>query len=50
MTYRAIRKGFRVTEVPIVFVERLEGASKMSRRIVVEAVLAVPRLRLEVRS
>lgn len=49
MTYRAIRRGFRVTEMPIVFVERREGASKMSRAIVLEAVLAVPRLRLGVR-
>jgi dolichol-phosphate mannosyltransferase len=49
MTYRAIKKGFRVVETPIVFVERAEGVSKMSRRIVREAILAVPRLRFEVR-
>jgi len=47
LTYRAIKKGFRVVETPIVFVEREEGVSKMSRRIVVEAVLKVPMLRFE---
>ena len=50
MTYRALKKGFRVLEMPIVFVERTVGASKMSRRIVVEAMLKVPRLRWEIRS
>jgi dolichol-phosphate mannosyltransferase len=48
MTYRAIKKGFRVIETPILFVERLKGASKMSRHIAIEAMLAVPRLRREV--
>ena len=38
LTYRAIRKGFRVVEVPIVFEDRRVGHSKMSRRIVLEAV------------
>src|SRR5207249_569226 len=33
MTYRLLRKEFRVAEVPIVFVDRRQGASKMSRRI-----------------
>jgi len=46
LTYRALRKGFRVAEVPIVFVDRRAGQSKMSRRIFAEAVLMVPRLRL----
>ncbi len=46
VTYRAWQRGFRIVETPIVFVERQQGRSKMSRRIVVEAVLAVPRLRL----
>ncbi len=46
-TYRAIRKGFRVVEVPIVFVDRRAGQSKMSGRIFAEAVVVVPRLRLE---
>ena len=45
-TYRTIRKGFSVREVPIVFVDRVEGGSKMSRSIVVEAVWKVPALRL----
>ena len=45
-TYRALRAGFRVTEVPIVFVDRTEGHSKMSRTIVLEAVWRVPLLRL----
>ena len=46
MTYRAIKAGFRVVEVPIVFRERRVGASKMSRSIVAEAVWRVPALRL----
>jgi dolichol-phosphate mannosyltransferase len=44
-TYRAIRAGFRVVEVPITFVDREVGGSKMSRAIVVEAVWKVPLLR-----
>jgi dolichol-phosphate mannosyltransferase len=47
MTYRAIRKGMRVKEVPIVFVDRTAGASKMSRRIFVEAIGVVWKLRAE---
>ena len=46
MTYRAKRKGFRIAEVPITFADRTEGTSKMSRAIVVEAVVKVPALRL----
>jgi dolichol-phosphate mannosyltransferase len=45
VTYRAIQHGFRVREIPITFTERTRGRSKMSRRIVLEAVLLVPRLR-----
>ena len=45
-TYRALRAGFRVVEVPIVFVDRQVGGSKMSRSIVLEAVWKVPLLRL----
>ena len=45
-TYRALRKGFRVVEVPIRFVDRTEGQSKMSRAIFLEAVWKVPLLRL----
>ena len=46
-TYRALRKGLRVVEIPIVFVDRRVGQSKMSRKIFAEAVLEVWRLRLE---
>ena len=46
MTYRALRLGFRVAEVGIVFADRRVGASKMSRRIVLEAIWMVPRLRV----
>jgi len=46
ITYRALRKGFRVVEVPIRFAERTAGRSKMSRSIVVEAIVNVPLLRL----
>jgi dolichol-phosphate mannosyltransferase len=45
-TYRALRAGFRVVELPIHFVDREEGGSKMSRAIVAEAVWKVPALRL----
>jgi dolichol-phosphate mannosyltransferase len=45
-TYRAMRAGFRVQEIPIAFVERERGGSKMSRAIVLEAVWKVPLLRL----
>jgi dolichol-phosphate mannosyltransferase len=46
LTYRAIQAGFRVREIPITFSERRAGQSKMSRRIVLEAIWLVPRLRL----
>jgi dolichol-phosphate mannosyltransferase len=45
-TYRAVRAGFRVIEVPITFVDREVGGSKMSRSIVAEAIWKVPLLRL----
>lgn len=45
LTYRALRAGFHVVEVPIVFVDRTHGQSKMSRAILLEAVLRVPALR-----
>jgi dolichol-phosphate mannosyltransferase len=45
-TYRVVRAGFRVVEVPIRFVDREEGHSKMSRSIVAEAMWKVPLLRL----
>ncbi|MGH7528790.1 MAG: polyprenol monophosphomannose synthase [Gemmatimonadales bacterium] len=46
MSVRACRKGFRLAEIPIVFVDRTEGQSKMNRAIVREAIWKVPRLRL----
>ena len=45
MTYRASRFGARITEVPITFRDRRAGASKMSRRIIVEALFVVVGLR-----
>ena len=45
-TYRAIRAGFEVAEIPIVFAERRSGGSKMTRGIVLEAMWKVPELRL----
>jgi dolichol-phosphate mannosyltransferase len=45
-TYRAIRAGFSVVEVPITFADREVGGSKMSRGIVLEAIWKVPALRL----
>ena len=45
VTYRALVAGFRVKEIPIVFVDRTEGTSKMSARIAFEAMWSVPRLR-----
>jgi dolichol-phosphate mannosyltransferase len=45
-TYRTIQAGFRVVEVPIVFVDRQVGGSKMSKAIVLEAVWKVPLLRI----
>lgn len=46
-TWRVLRSSGRVAEVPITFADRVAGASKLSRRIVVEAALVVWRLRLE---
>jgi dolichol-phosphate mannosyltransferase len=45
LTYRAVRAGFRVVEVPIIFRDRVRGQSKMSWRIAAEAMVLVPRLR-----
>ena len=47
MTHRASRSGARVVEVPITFRDRRVGRSKMSRRIIAEALLVVVRLRAE---
>ncbi|TFH65226.1 MAG: polyprenol monophosphomannose synthase [Gemmatimonadales bacterium] len=46
MSFRAWRKGFRLVEIPIIFSDRVEGESKMNRRIVREAVWMVWWLRL----
>jgi dolichol-phosphate mannosyltransferase len=45
MSFRAWNRGFRIVEIPIVFVDRTEGESKMSKKIVREAVWMVWRLR-----
>lgn len=45
LTYRALRRGLQVREIPIVFRERREGESKMTGRIALEAAWLVPRLR-----
>jgi dolichol-phosphate mannosyltransferase len=45
-TYRALRAGFRVVEIPISFADREHGGSKMSRGIVAEAIWQVPALRI----
>ncbi|MBW3593682.1 MAG: polyprenol monophosphomannose synthase [Actinobacteria bacterium] len=45
-TYRALRKGFEVVEIPIVFTERASGRSKMTSGIALEAAVRVPALRL----
>lgn len=47
MTYRALRRGMRVKEVPIVFVDRRAGRSKMSRKVFIEAVGVVWKLRFD---
>jgi dolichol-phosphate mannosyltransferase len=49
LTYRALRAGLRVVELPIVFRERREGASKMGGPIALEAAWRVPALRLQSR-
>jgi dolichol-phosphate mannosyltransferase len=49
MTYRALKAGFRVKEIPIVFHERRAGDSKMDARIAAEAVWKVPALRRRLR-
>jgi len=46
MTFKAFKKGFNIGEIPIVFVDRVTGKSKMSKKIVREAVIMVWKLRL----
>lgn len=48
LTYRALKRGFRVKEIPIVFEDRRVGQSKMSRKIFLEALTMVWKLRLTV--
>lgn len=47
MTFKAYCKGFRIKEIPIVFIDREKGKSKMSKKIVREAVTMVWKLRLQ---
>jgi dolichol-phosphate mannosyltransferase len=49
MTYEALLAGYRVKEIPIVFRERVRGTSKMHSGVVTEAMIMVPRLRLDAR-
>ncbi len=46
MTFKAFKKGFRIFEIPIIFIDRFQGTSKMSKKIVHEAVLMVWKLRI----
>ncbi|MCH8285299.1 polyprenol monophosphomannose synthase [candidate division KSB1 bacterium] len=46
MSLKAWKKGFKIIEIPIIFIDRLEGQSKMSRKIVFEAVWMVWKLRI----
>jgi len=46
MNYRCVEKGFRVGELPIIFIDRHAGSSKMSKKIVREAVIMVWKLKL----
>jgi dolichol-phosphate mannosyltransferase len=48
MKYRAIKKGFKIVEVPILFIDRVYGVSKMSTRIFKEAFLGVLQMRFGV--
>lgn len=47
MNYKAYQLGFKIVEVPITFVDRVEGTSKMSKKIVREAITMVWKLRLK---
>ena len=47
MTFKAYSKGFKINEIPIVFTDRVKGKSKMSKKIVREAVTMVWKLRLQ---
>lgn len=45
MNFKAWKKGFKIKEVPIIFVDRADGSSKMSKKIVYEAIFMVWKLR-----
>ncbi len=47
MKFRMWKKGFKITEIPIVFIDRRAGVSKMSRKIVYEAMFMVWKLKLQ---
>ena len=47
MNFKAWKKGFKLIEIPITFVDRVHGTSKMSKKIVHEAVIIVWKLRLK---
>ncbi len=47
MTFKTYAKGFKIKEIPIVFVDRVKGKSKMSKKIVFEAVTMVWKLRFQ---
>ena len=47
MTFKAFSKGFKIKEIPIVFVDRVKGKSKMSKKIVREAIIMVWKLRIQ---
>lgn len=47
MNFKAWKKGFKIKEIPIIFVDRMKGKSKMSKKIVREAVTMVWKLRLK---
>jgi len=47
MTFKAYKKGFKIKEIPIIFMDRVKGKSKMSKKIVYEAVFMVWKLRLK---
>ena len=46
MTFKAWKKGFRIGEIPIIFIDRTSGTSKMSKKIVREAITMVWKLRV----
>lgn len=46
MTFKAWKKGFKIKEIPIIFIDRVKGTSKMSKKIVREAVMRVWKLRI----